>query len=102
MCNLYKEYFDKHGIEKGFGFGDSKNYDGIEGIELLKKLENKPKDYKMEYEEILSEKQLKQLKALKIKYAAELIQHKKIKDDFTADFKIVCFSTSSPRKMLSN
>ena len=81
VCNLYKEYFDKHGIEKGFGFGDSKNYDGIEGIELLKKLENKPKDYKMEYEEILSEKQLKQLKALKIKYAAELIQHKKIKDE---------------------
>ena len=81
ICNLYKEYFDKHIIEKGFGFGDSKNYDGIEGIELLKKLENKPKDYKMECEEILSEKQLKQLKALKIKYAAELIQHKKIKDE---------------------
>ena len=81
VCNLYKEYYDKYGIEKGFGFGDSKNYDGIEGIELLKKLENKPKDYKMEYEEILSERQLKQLKALKIKYAAELIQHKKIKDE---------------------
>ena len=81
VCNLYKEYFDKHGIENGFGFGDSKNYDGIEGIELLKRLENKPKDYKMECEEILSEKQLKQLKALKIKYAAELIQHKKIKDE---------------------
>ena len=81
ICNLYKEYYDKHGIENGFGFGDSKYYDGIEGIELLKKLENKPKDYKMEYEEILSEKQLKQLKALKIKYAAELIQHKKIKDE---------------------
>ena len=81
VCNLYKEYHDKNGIESGFGFGDSKNYEGIEGIELLKKLENKPKDYKMEYEEILSEKQLKQLKALKIKYAAELIQHKKIKDE---------------------
>ena len=35
----------------------------------------------MEYEEILTDKQLKQLKALKIKYAAELIQHKKIKDE---------------------
>ena len=81
VCNIYREYHDKHGIENGFGFGDSKNYDGIEGIELLKKLENKPKDYKMEYEEILSDKQLKQLKALKIKYAAELIQHKKIKDE---------------------
>ena len=81
LCNLYKDYYDKHGIENGFGFGDSKNYDGIEGIELLKKLENKPKDYKMEFEEILSEKQLKKLKALKIKYAAELIHHKKIKDE---------------------
>ena len=40
VCNLYKDYYDKHGIENGFGFGDSKNYDGIEGIELLKKLEN--------------------------------------------------------------
>ena len=81
VCNIYQEYHDKHGIENGFGFGDSKNYDGIEGIELLKKLENKPKDYKMEFEEILSDKQLKQLKALKVKYAAELIQHKKIKDE---------------------
>ena len=81
VCNLYKEFHDKHGIEYGFGFGDTKICDGIEGIELLKKLENKPKDYKMECEEILSDKQLKQLKALKIKYAAELIQHKKIKDE---------------------
>ena len=81
VCNIYKDYFDKNGIEEGFGFGDAKIDDGIEGIELLKKLENKPKGYKMEYEEILSDKQLKQLKALKVKYAAELIQHKKIKDE---------------------
>ena len=81
VCNLYKEHNDKKGIENGFGFGDAKNNDTIEGIELLKKLEKKPKEYKMEYEEILSDKQLKQLKALKIKYAAELIQHKKIKDE---------------------
>ena len=81
VCNLYKEHNDKNGIENGFGFGDIKNNDTIEGIELLKKLEKKPKEYKMEYEEILSDKQLKQLKALKIKYAAELIQHKKIKDE---------------------
>ena len=81
VCNLYKEHSDKNGIENGFGFGDAKNNDTIEGIELLKKLEKKPKEYKMEYEEILSDKQLKQLKALKIKYAAELIQHKKIKDE---------------------
>ena len=81
VCNLYKEHSDKKGIENGFGFGDAKNNDTIEGIELLKKLEKKPKEYKMEYEEILSDKQLKQLKALKIKYAAELIHHKKIKDE---------------------
>ena len=81
VFNLYKEHSDKKGIENGFGFGDAKNNDTIEGIELLKKLEKKPKEYKMEYEEILSDKQLKQLKALKIKYAAELIQHKKIKDE---------------------
>ena len=81
VCNLYKEHSDKKGIENGYGFGDAKNNDTIEGIELLKKLEKKPKEYKMEYEEILSDKQLKQLKALKIKYAAELIQHKKIKDE---------------------
>jgi len=81
VCNLYKEHSDKNGIENGFRFGDSKFYDTIEGIELLKKLEKKPKEYKMEYEELLSDKQLKQLKALKIKYAAELIQHKKIKDE---------------------
>ena len=81
VCNLYKEHKDKNGIENGFGFGDAKYSDTIEGIELLKKLEKKPKEYKMEYEELLSDKQLKQLKALKIKYAAELIQHKKIKDE---------------------
>jgi protein SDA1 len=81
VCNLYKEHSDKNGIENGFGFGDAKFHDTIEGIELLKKLEKKPKEYKMEYEELLSDKQLKQLKALKVKYAAELIQHKKIKDE---------------------
>ena len=81
VCNLYKEHSDKNGIENGFGFGEAKLNDTIDGIELLKKLEKKPKEYKMEYEELLSDKQLKQLKALKVKYAAELIQHKKIKDE---------------------
>ena len=76
VCNLYN---DKNG--KNNEFGDAYNNDTIEGIELLKKLEKKPKDYKMECEEILSDKQLKQIKALKIKYAAELIQHKKIKNE---------------------
>ena len=54
VCNLYKEHKDKNGIENGFGFGDAKYSDTIEGIELLKKLEKKPKEYKMEYEELLS------------------------------------------------
>ena len=81
VCNLYKEHSNKNGIESGYGFGEAKLNDTIDGIELLKKLEKKPKEYKMEYEELLSDKQLKQLKALKVKYAAELIQHKKIKDE---------------------
>ena len=78
VCNLYMEYSN---VENGLKFGEAKFNDGIEGIELLKKLEKKPKEYRMECEELLTEKQLKQLKALKIKYAAELIQHKKIKDE---------------------
>jgi len=76
VCNLY---YDKN--IKNNEFGDAYNNDTIEGIELLKKLEKKPKEYKMECEELLTDKQLKQIKALKIKYAAELIQHKKIKDE---------------------
>ena len=78
IVNLCKEIDGKFGKGNGeISFGDN-NFDyGIEGIELLKKLEKKPKDYKMDQEEILDEKQLKKLKALKIKYEAELLQHKK-------------------------
>ena len=75
IVNLYKERKENN---ENFDYGNNKIDYGIEGIELLKKLEKKPKDYKMEEEEILDEKQLKKLKALKIKYAAELIQHKKV------------------------
>ena len=78
IVNLYKERKENN---ENFDYGNNKIDYGIEGIELLKKLEKKPKEYKMEYEELLSDKQLKQLKALKVKYAAELIQHKKIKDE---------------------
>ena len=78
IVNLCKEINEKFGKGTGeISFGDNKFDDGIEGIELLKKLEKKPKDYKMDQEEILDEKQLKKLKALKIKYEAELLQHKK-------------------------
>ena len=79
IVNLCKEIDGKFGKGNGeISFGDN-NFDyGIEGIELLKKLEKKPKDYKMDQEEILDEKQLKKLKALKIKYEAELLQHRKV------------------------
>jgi hypothetical protein len=50
--------------------------DRIEGIELLRKHENLPEDYKLEFEEILDDIQLKKLKILKMKYNAEKIQHK--------------------------
>ena len=79
IVNLCKEIDGKFGKgNREISFGDN-NFDyGIEGIELLKKLEKKPKDYKMDQEEILDEKQLKKLKALKIKYEAELLQHRKV------------------------
>jgi hypothetical protein len=57
-------------------FGAKKAVDRIEGIELLRKHENLPEGYKLEYEEILSDIQLKKLKILKMKYNAEKIQHK--------------------------
>ena len=50
--------------------------DRIEGIELLRKHENLPEGYKLEFEEILDDIQLKKLKILKMKYNAEKIQHK--------------------------
>ena len=66
IVNLCKEINEKFGKGTGeISFGDNKFDDGIE------------EDYKMDQEEILDEKQLKKLKALKIKYEAELLQHKK-------------------------
>jgi len=65
--------------EKQAVYGQSKIVHGIEGIELLKKYEHIPADVKYEYETILDNKQLKQIKLLKMKYAAEKIQHIKIK-----------------------
>ena len=77
VVHVCKEMNEKFGRDIGTSFGQNKPDETIEGIDLLKKLEKKPKDYKMEYEEILDDKQLKKLKALKMKYYAELIQHKK-------------------------
>ena len=73
-------------------FGQAKVTERIEGIELLRKHENLPEGktlnnlfiticflgYKMEYETILDDTQLKKLKILKMKYNAEKIQHKNI------------------------
>ena len=42
----------------------------------MRKHENLPEDYKLEFEEILDDVQLKKLKILKMKYNAEKIQHK--------------------------
>jgi hypothetical protein len=50
--------------------------DRIEGIELLRKHENLPEGYNLEFEEILDDIQLKKLKILKMKYNPEKIQHK--------------------------
>jgi hypothetical protein len=66
-------------LRQGMGlnsFGHQKTADRIEGIELLRKHENMPEGYKMEFEEILDDVQLKKLKILKMKYNAEKIQHK--------------------------
>jgi protein SDA1 len=64
--------------EKKVYFGQSKAEDTIDGIDLLKRHENLPKDYKMEYDVILDDMQLKKLKVLKMKFNAEKVQNKKI------------------------
>ena len=64
--------------EKTVYYGQSKAESGIEGIELLKKHEKLPDDYKMEYDVILDDMQLKKLKVLKMKFNAEKVQNKKI------------------------
>jgi len=57
--------------DKDIYFGQAKVNDSLDGIELLKKLENLPKEYKMEQEEILDDTQVKKLRILKMKYSAE-------------------------------
>jgi protein SDA1 len=64
--------------DKKVYFGQSKADDTIDGIDLLKRHENLPKDYKMEYDVILDDMQLKKLKVLKMKFNAEKVQNKKI------------------------
>lgn len=72
------DIYDKT-AEKDIVYGQSKVTNSIEGIDLLKKHENLPDDYKMEYDVILDEMQLKKLKVLKMKYNAEKVQNRKLK-----------------------
>lgn len=76
VLNIYDK--DK---EKYLHFGQSKASDHIEGIELLKRHEKLPEDYKMEYDVILDDMQLKKLKVLRMKFNAEKVQNKKINLD---------------------
>jgi protein SDA1 len=64
--------------EKQVYFGQSKAQDGIEGIDLLKRHEKLPQDYKMEYDVVLDDLQLKKLRVLRMKYNAEKVQNKKV------------------------
>jgi len=74
VLNIY----DKN-EEKEILYGHSKVSTTIEGIDLLKKHENLPDEYRMEYDVVLDDMQLKKLKVLKMKYNAEKVQNKKIK-----------------------
>jgi protein SDA1 len=67
--------------EKNVYFGQSKASESIEGIELLKRHEKLPEDYKMEYDVILDDMQLKKLRVLRMKFNAEKVQNKKINLD---------------------
>ena len=85
VINLYKDInsnvigiYDKD-EEKEILYGQNKVTETIEGIDLLRKHENLPDDFKMEYETILDDQQLKKLKILRMKYNAEKIQHTKLK-----------------------
>ncbi len=64
--------------EKEIIYGQSKVSDSIEGIDLLKKHENLPEDYKMEYDVLLDDMQLKKLRVLRMKYSAEKVQNRKL------------------------
>lgn len=64
--------------EKDIIFGQKKISGSIEGIELLKQHENLPEEYKIEYEELLDDKQLRKLKILKLRQNAEKVQNKKV------------------------
>jgi protein SDA1 len=90
MINCLKEInsnvldiYDKD-REKTIYYGQSKVSDTIDGIDLLKKHENLPDDYRMEHDVLLDDLQLRKIKVLRMKYAAEKVQNKKVnlsKDD---------------------
>lgn len=64
--------------DKEILFGQNKASDTIEGIDLLRQHEKLPEDYKMEYDILLDDKQLKKLKILKMKFNAEKVQSRKV------------------------
>lgn len=55
-----------------------KSSGGIDGIDLLRRYEKLPEGYRMELDTILDDAQLKKLRLLKMKYAAEKVQRKKV------------------------
>jgi protein SDA1 len=84
VINLYKEInsnvlgiYDKD-EDKQIIYGQNKVNDSIDGIELLKRHEKMPENYRLEYEQVLDDIQLKKLKVLRMKYSVEKIQNKKL------------------------
>lgn len=63
---------NKVGDDQTYGINQAS--DTIEGLDLLKVYEGMPADYKMECNQLLTDKQLKKLKLLKLKENAEAVQ----------------------------
>lgn len=78
LNNGYVHNRDRDEQSNEIFFGQDKVTDTIDGIELLKRHENLPKEYKMEHDVILDDIQLKKLKVLKLKYNAEKLQHRNL------------------------
>jgi protein SDA1 len=84
VINLYKEInsnvlgiYDRN-EDKEIIYGQTKVNDTIDGIELLKKHEKLPEDYRMECEQLLDDIQLKKLRILRDREHAEKIQNKRL------------------------
>ena len=80
VFNLYKD-INEDIVKKqnvSIAFEGGKVTDTINGIDLLKKYEKLPSDYRMEYDRILDDKDFKKIKLLQIKRNAEDIKNRKI------------------------